>query len=229
MRNCRLPIANCRLLAAGVMTLVFCAGCPKRQSTMNRPPQINPPPAVEASAEARVDEMRQLAAQFEETAAQLPGRDAGEHRWIMRRAFAELTQILPILYGPNPAGTFRQQLRVVESSRTQLTDAPKGLAVEPTIDTGLRAARDALEALARQSYFDHSELGQTIDRLTASSAALDTARGVMHQSVVAEVVGLISQAVRQMSDALAQRLGAAPAASAPKPRAPAASPPAGQR
>ena len=208
MSNRELRVANRGLIAAAPMlALMICAGCAKRQSTMSRPPEVNPPPAVEASAEARAEQLKELSARFAQTAERLPGRGADEHRQVMQQVFAELAQVLPVLYGPNPNGTFRQQLRIVESARTQLAAAPKGLAPEPTIDTGLRAARDALDALTRQTYFDQPQLVQTMDRLIAASDALDTTRGAMHQSTVAEVVSLMSRAVGQLSDALAQRLG----------------------
>jgi hypothetical protein len=100
----------------------------------------------------------------------------------------------------------RQQLRVVENARTQLASASTSLAPEPTIDTGLRAARDALQGLSRNSYYDHPQLGQTLDRLDRTVSDLDASRGLRHQQVVAEVVELMSTAVNQMSDALNQRL-----------------------
>ena len=192
--------------AVSVAIALACAGCPKQRSTMERPPEINPPPPVETSAEVRVDELGGLAQRFAATAASLPGRNADEHRALAARAFGDLSQILPVLYGPNPTGMQRQQLRVVENARTQLTGAQSGLAPEPTIDTALRAARDALRGLSRNSYYDHPELGQTLDRLDKVVSDLDAARGPTHQQVVAETVDLMSAAVNQMNEALNQRL-----------------------
>ena len=212
MKNCRLPIADCRLAVTGALLLLVCVGCPKRQSSMSKPPEVNPGPKVEASAEARADELSEVSRRFEETARRLPGPTAEEDRRIVQQAFAELAQILPILYGPNPTGAFRQQLRIVESSRSQLAASTRGLAAEPTIGTGLRAAHDSLAALASRGYFDQVKLGQTMDQLSSTLSSLDTARGPAHRSAVADAFALVSQAIRQMSDALTQRLaeGAAP-------------------
>src|SRR5947199_2924565 len=137
-----------RVAVSGItLALAFAAaGCPKQRSTMTRPPELNPPPPVERSAGVRIDALGGLSKQFAQTAEQLPGRSADEHRRLAQQAFADLAQILPTLFGPNPTGTQRQQLRVVENARSQLSNAPKTLAPEPTIDTGLRAARDALSA-----------------------------------------------------------------------------------
>jgi hypothetical protein len=193
------------------VALALAAGCTKQRSTMRKPPELNPPPPVERSAEVRVDELGDRAKQFAQTAERLPGRSADEHRAIAAQAFADLSQVLPILFGPNATGVQRQQLRVVESSRSQLA-AKSALAPEPTIDTGLRAARDALSGLSRSGYYDHPDLAKTLDRLDKTISDLDAVRGTHHQQVVTECVQLMSQAVNQMSDALNQRLQDTPAA-----------------
>ena len=196
-------VVTCAVAAALALA---CAGCPKQRSTMDRPPEINPPPPFEQHAGVRVDELGALSQKFAQTAGRLPGRSAEDHRTLAAQAFADLAQVLPVLYGPNPTGVQRQQLRVVENARTQLASAARGLAPEPTIDTGLRAARDALRGLSRNSYYDHPQLGQTLDRLDKLVSDLDAARGGTHQQVVAEVVDQMSQAVTQMAAALDERL-----------------------
>jgi hypothetical protein len=193
-------------MGMGCALVLTSAGCPKQRSTMDRPPEVNPRPPVETSAEVRVDELGERSRKFAQTAERLPGRSAEEHRALVQQAFLDLSQILPILYGPNPSGVQRQQLRGVESARSQLWTAPRGLAPEPTIDTGLRAARDSLASLGRGTYFDRPELAETLDRLDATVADLDAAKGTNHQQVVAETVDLMSQAVNQMTAALDERL-----------------------
>lgn len=200
--------------AVGILLLLALAGCPKQQSTMRRPPEINPRPPVETSAEVRVEELGDRARQFTETASRLPGRSADEHRALAQQVFADLSLVLPILFGPNPTGVQRQQLRTVESARSQLAAAPKGLAPEPTIDTALRAAHDALSGLGRSGFYDHPDLAKTLDRLDKTVSDLDAARGTNHQQVVAETVELMSQAVNQMAQALNERLEGRPDAPA---------------
>ena len=206
MKKCRLPIADCRLAAIAAVLLLACTGCPKRQSSMSKPPEVNPGPKVEASAEARANELAELAGRFEETARRLPGPTPEEDRRIVQQAFAELAHVLPILYGPNPTGAFRQQLRIVENSRSQLAASTRGLASEPTIGTGLRAAHDSLAGLVTRGYFDQEKLGQTMDRLGSTLSSLDAVRGPAHRAAVADAFVLTSQAIRQMSDALTERL-----------------------
>jgi hypothetical protein len=182
------------------------AGCPKQRSTLRPPPQLNPPPPVERSAEVRVDELGERAQQLARTAERLPGRTADEHRALAAQAFADLSQLLPILFGPNVTGVQRQQLRVVENARSQLS-ARSNLAPEPTIDTGLRAARDALSGLGRGGFYDHPDLARTLDRIDKTVSDLDATRGARHEVAVTDVVTLMSQAVNQMTEALNERLG----------------------
>lgn len=180
---------------------------------MSRPPEFNPPPAVESSAAVRAVELHDLSRRLARTAERLPGQSAKEHRQLVGEAFGELAQILPMLYGPDAPGTFRHQLRVVESARSQLAALPQGLAVEPTIGSGLRAAHDALRTLASRSYFEQERLVQTMDRLNATINSLDTARGPAHQAVVADTLTLMSDAMLQMTEALGDRLASATAPS----------------
>lgn len=196
-----------RVFTPIVVALFLCAGgCAKQRSTMGKPPEVNPLPAVEQSAEVRVDELGDLAKKFIATAERLPGRNADEHRQLTQQAFADLSQILPVLFGPNSTGAQRQQLKIVENARTHLAGAARGLAPEPTIDTALRSARDALASLGRGNYFDRPQLAQILDRLDKTVADLDSTRGPQHQQVVAETVDLLSRAVTEMSRALDDRL-----------------------
>lgn len=200
-------LSAARALTPIVFALALTAGgCAKQRSTMRRPPEVNPLPTVERSAEVRVDELGDLSKKFAATAERVPGRNADEHRNLTQQAFADLSQILPVLFGPNPTGVQRQQLKVVENARTQLAGGARGLAPEPTIDTGLRSARDALAALGRGSYFDRPELAQILDRLDKTVADLDSTRGPRHQQVIAETIDLLSRAVSEMSEALDERL-----------------------
>jgi hypothetical protein len=191
------------LLAGGLGS----AGCTRKtQTTMEKPPEVNPAPAVEASAAVRVNELTGMAQRFAETAGQLPGNSTEEHAKIMQQVFAELVQILPTLVGPSPGGEFRQRLRVVESSRAQLATGSKSLAPEPTVDTGLRAVSAALNDIGRGSFYTQAQLGDLLDQLGKRVDELDTSRGPSHQQAAGTAVGLASQIVTKMADVLEGRL-----------------------
>jgi hypothetical protein len=173
---------------------------------MTRPPEINPPPPVEASAGARIDELGNLARQFAQTAERCPAATARSTAPPPSRPFADLSQILPILYGPNPTGVQRQQLRVV--TKTPARSSPPPPPPWPPSPRSTRPARrrDALQGLSRNSYYDHRSSQDARPPRTAPSSDLDASRVARHQQVVGEAVDLMSTAVNQMNDALNQRL-----------------------
>ena len=181
----------------------------------------------------RVQTLARLADAYARTSNQLPGADAAEHRRLMSEAFARLEEILPILEGPSPGAEFRQQMQVIRDAQAELATGPQDLSPEPTIDTGLRAARDALSSIAQAGYYDHAELTPLLNALSAKTNELDTVRGPLHQLVAGEAVGISSQVISRMADVLSQRLAeqqsrqeknvaSQPAASQPPTTAPAA-------
>jgi hypothetical protein len=215
------PMKSAALFAlAAVMTS---GGCVKTQSTIAPPSaQPNPPPMVAADPTIRVQTLARLADAFARTSNELPGNNATQHRQLMASIFAQLEEILPILQGPNPGAEFRQQLQVVRDAQSELATGPSDLSAEPTIDTGLRAGRDALSSIAQSGFYDQSSLTPLFDRLAAKINELDTVRGPLHQVVTGDAVGLTSQIISGMADTLSHRL----AEQTPPPSAPPVEPPA---
>ena len=191
-------------------------GCVKERSTLPPPPAApNPPPRVAADPVVRVQTLGRLTDQYARTAHQLPGDSPQQHRKLMAEAFAQIEQILPILQGPNPGAEFRQQLQTVSDAQGELATGPQELSPEPTIDTALRATRDALSLIAHGGYYDRADLTPLFDRLNTNINHLDTVRGALHQLEAGEAVEVTSQIVSKMSDALSQRLAELNAASQP--------------
>lgn len=190
------------------LTAVLVGGCaPKAQTTIAPPPAApNPPPQVAADPAARVQTLDRLADTYARTSNDLPGVNDQDHRRLMAQVFAQLTEILPILEGPNPGAEFRQQLQVVRDAQAELSTGPQDLSPEPTIDTGLRAARDVLSSQAQGGFYDQSSLTPLFDQLTAKINQLDTVHGPLHQVVAGEAVSLSSQIISKMADAMTQRL-----------------------
>jgi len=166
-----------------------------------------------------VQTLGRLADTLARTSNQLPGQDSADHRRLMAYVFGQLEEILPNLAGPNPGGEFREQLQIIRDSQGELATGPQDLSPEPTIDTGLRAARDALAATAQAGFYSRADLTPLFDQLGAKINNLDTVRGPLHQLVAGEAVGLISQIISKMADVIGQRLAvqnaAGPAASQP--------------
>jgi hypothetical protein len=191
------------LLALSVMTS---AGCVKTHPTLPPPPRPNPAPQVASDPAVRVQTLTRLADTYARTSNALPGGSAAEHRQLMAQVFSQLQEILPILEGPDPGAEFRQQLQVVRDAQGELSSGPQDLSPEPTIDTGLRAARDALSGIAQSGFYDRGTLTPLFDQLATKINELDTVRGPWHQVVAGEAVGLTSRIVTSMADALSQIL-----------------------
>lgn len=210
MTSSRFPHALLLGLAVGVI------GCAKQQTTIAPPPpRPNPPPQVAADPIARMQTLGRLADTYARTSNQLPGESTAQHKQLMSQIFAQLEEILPILEGPNPGAEFRQQLQVVRDAQAELASGPEDLSPEPTIDTGLRAARDTLSSIAQGGFYDQSNLTPLFDQLTAKINQLDTVRGPLHQVVAADAVAISSQIISKMADALTHRLAEQTSAPAP--------------
>ena len=201
MTSSRFPIALILTVAASV------AGCTKTQTTIAPPPpRPNPVPQVASDPVIRMQTLGRLADTYARTSNQLPGNSTAQHRQLMAQIFAQLEEILPILEGPNPGAEFRQQLQVVRDAQAELATGPQDLSPEPTIDTGLRAGRDALSSLAQGGFYDQTTLTPLFDQLTAKINQLDTVRGPLHQVVAGDAVAVSSQIITKMADTLTHRL-----------------------
>jgi len=193
-------------------------GCVKNHSTMPPPPAPpKPSPRVATDPAVRVQMLAQLADAYARQSNQLPGPSARDHRRLMAEAFAQLEQILSILEGPNPGAEFRQQLQVISDAQTELSNGPEDLSPEPMINTGLRAAADALSRIRQSSYYDQADLTPLFDAMSQKINELDTVRGPLHQVVAAETVSLTSQIVSKMADVMGQRLAQQNASGASQP------------
>lgn len=193
-------------------------GCAKTQTTIAPPPpRPNPPPQVASDPVVRMQTLARLADTYARTSNQLPGESTTQHRQLMAQIFAQLEEILPILEGPNPGAEFRQQLQVVRDAQAELATGPQDLSPEPTIDTGLRAARDTLSSIAQGGFYDQSVLTPLFDQFTAKVNQLDTVRGPLHQVDAGDAVAISSQIISKMADALTHRLAEQTATTSPSP------------
>ena len=196
-----------QMLWAGVVLTVVVEGCAKTHPTPPSPvAQQNAPPQVASDVTLRMQTLGRLADSFARLSNQLPGESVADHRKLMSQAFAQLEEILPMLEGSGSGAEFRQQLQVISDAQAELATGPQGLSPEPTIDTGLRAARDALSGIAHAPYYDQAELTPLFDQLAAKLDDLDKVRGPLHQVEVGEAVAISSQIITRMSHVLGQRL-----------------------
>jgi len=170
------------------------------------PVEPNPPPTIQISTTQRVQDVASRLDDFDRHAQPLPGSAESDHRAIMERLFGDLTGILPLLEGPDADAAFRQQLRLIDSTRDQLTALATDLPSEPLIATGLRAASNALEDMLTQQFSDQAGMSTSFDTLGDKLDALDTAHDAANRQIVTDSVHLISGIMRQMDAVLSQRI-----------------------
>jgi hypothetical protein len=191
-----------------LIAVIFFTGCaPKTQTTLQPPPpEPNPEPQVASDARERVKELGALAEEFANGAFALPGHDAAQDRTQVTQEFALLAQILPMLNGPEMTGDFRQQLGIVSSTRVLLGSASEDLAVEPTIDTGLRAGHRALVSISQRSFIELAGVSKSLETMQMKIEELDGISGPAHRQVTGQAFRAAAEAVSALSTELDKRL-----------------------
>jgi hypothetical protein len=194
------------LLTGALFAVGGCMSSSQNSVPINVPVEPNPPPAIEVSPLQRVQGASARLDEFDRRAQQLPGADESQDRVLMEQVFADLVIILPLLEGPEADAVFRQQVRLIESTQNQITGLPTNLPSEPLIGTGLRAADNALQDMFAQQFPDQTNLTKPLSALSDKLDALDTAHDAANRQLVADAVRMMGAIMRQMDDALAQRL-----------------------
>jgi len=209
-----------RALPLSALFVTLLSGCAKTQPTLAPPPPdpSTTQPTLAASITERVSELQARAAEYAAGAKNLPGRNQVEDRAATGKQFALLSQIIPLLAGPEMSGDLAQQLRIIDGTRTQLVNGSTELAIEPTTDAGLRAAQRALASLGTRSFAEVTEITKALDTMRIRTDDLDTASGPLHRLVAAQVIQASAEAISRMSANLGARVGeekATPAAVTP--------------
>jgi hypothetical protein len=197
-----------KLLLTALLSVVVVTGCAaKNQTTLkSAPPDANPEPQLATDVHERVKELTIRAQEYAAGCDKLPGRNAQEDRAQTTQQFALLAQILPILNGPDMSGDFRQQLRIIESSRAQLASGTQDLSIEPTVDTGLRAAHRALAGINQRAFTEVPDIAKSLDAMNAKVQELDGTADAIHRLIASQAFKISAQVINQMASALNGRL-----------------------
>jgi hypothetical protein len=195
------------LLLATLLSVVVTGCAAKNQTTLkSAPPDANPEPQLATDVHERVKELTTRAQEYAAGCEKLPGRNAQEDRAQTSHQFALLAQILPILNGPEMSGDFRQQLRIIDSSRAQLASGTQDLAVEPTVDTGLRAAQRALAGINQRAFTEMPDIAKSLDAMHAKVQELDGTADAIHRLIASQAFKSSAHVINQMTSALSGRL-----------------------
>ena len=187
-----------------VAACVMAVGCtPKKQPT--RTAQPNPQSNSMADAEARMSELRKRSEELKSVTQQLPAEPAEANRKLVADAFGKASSALELLGGPTPGGAFRQQLRIIENTRTFLQTGSADVSVAPSTDSGLRSLESALTSVRERLFQNDDKVRTQIEQLRVKLVDLDNARGGLHSVAVAEAFKSAASVVDTMSAELDSR------------------------
>lgn len=194
------------VLGSVVVGTLMAGGCAKKGPPATQPAEIAPlTDSGRSELEHQIQQLRQRAAAFADTAEQMAGRGDQDHRMLVEQSLTELLQVLPLLAGPDLNGGLSQRMAIIQSSRDRLQNGNDEPSAGPTINTALRSAAGALEGIAEHGFAGRPQVAEALRQLKGKIGELDTVRGAIHRLVVTQCVGLMSQAVTGMSQTTIQR------------------------
>jgi hypothetical protein len=208
-----------RVRTAATILLIACAiagGCAQKKTptrTGDGGGMNAESPAMSDSAQ-RMSELRRRSRELAEVSQRMPGRSAAEDRQLTAEAFDKSTASLELLGGPSPGGAFRQQLRIIDSTRTFLrgAGANESVSTDSAVDSGLRSLYGALTSVRERLFPTDDKVRVQLDALSARLGELDSVRGPLHSLVVAQSFDAASKAIDTMAQELEGRADATSAA-----------------
>ena len=201
---------------AGALAVVGCGG--KQNPTMEPTvDQANDSPRTPGDDERR-ERLTQAVQEFAAARKGLQGHADESSRRQLAGAMGQLTEVLTLLKGQYQDGAFRQQIRIIDRARTQLT-GDSATAPEPTINAALRAAQSALDDMAREQFAEDEKVKGSMDALRPRVDGLAGVRGPIHGFETARAIDALGAAVESMSAAAQQRFQQAATAPAVAPAA----------
>ena len=205
------------LVAAWLAVCVVVVGCggkkqPTMEPTVEQNGDGNPPTPM--TAEGRAEQLGQAIDQFAASRKGLQGHSDDASRRQLAEAFARLSDVLSQLKGSQQDGAFRQQIRIIDRARTQLT-GDSATAPEPTINSAVRAAQSALNDMASENFADDEQTKTLMEAVRPRVDELGGVRGPIHGFETARALDAIGAVAQRMAEVIQQRLPQAVPATAP--------------
>jgi hypothetical protein len=207
-----------RGVAVALLSGFVLFGCgPKKNPTME--PSVQQQDGSDApkpqTADDRNEQVGAAIDSFAGARKEIRGHSDEQSRRELADAFGKLQDVLKALKGPDADGAFRQQIRIIDRARTQLT-GDSATAPEPTINAAIRAAQNALATMASERYADDEQVKTALAALQPRIDSLNTVRGPIHGFETAKALDEIGLVAQRMADVLQQRATPATAPAAPK-------------
>ena len=195
-------IGKCGVASAAMAAVLMASvagGCGGKQASTMEPTveQGSGVPRTPSDAE-RGDRLTQAVEQFAAARKGLQGHGDAASRRQLAGAMGELSEVLVLLKGRYQDGAFRQQVRIIDRARTQLT-GDSATAPEPTINSALRAAQNALDDMAREQFAEDDKVKGAMDALRPRVDGLAGVRGPIHGFETARALDALGAAVDGMA------------------------------
>ncbi len=208
-------IRPCIFISLGLVILGSTAiGCAKRNPTRTGAGNSD----LQRTASERVSDTQRNIKALSQTVAKMPGGSEPDDRKLIAQALGQTGSALSAIEGERPNGAFRQQLRIIESARSQLQRMSGNVPSEPVTDSAIRAALNALMSLRDGRFAGNAQVAKSVSAVSQQIQQLDSVRGPLHSLVVAQAFNSIASALDSMSGVLEGRLEP-PAAGATRPSA----------
>lgn len=200
-------------VAAVLMACVAVGGCgAKQNSTME--PTVEQGDGIARTPPSGAEQLEQAVQEFATARKGLQGHADAASRRQLAGAMGELSEALTLLKGQYQDGAFRQQVRIIDRARTQLT-GDSATAPEPTVNAALRAAHSALDDMARRQFADDAKVKGAMDALRPRVDGLAGVRGPIHGFETAQAMDALGAAVESMAAIAQQRHEQSQPATAP--------------
>lgn len=193
---------NGKLGVTLAMVLVVLSACTKTRT--DRTERITHDRLGQTTSE-RMSNLRSSVVSLQHTLSQMPTDDESKDRALTLEALGSAASALAAIEGPQPSGSFRQQLRVIESDRTQVQHAGPAVPTEPAVDSALRATYNALVSLRDGRFAGNQQIANEVNEVGQKIPQLDTVRGPLHTLAVVDVLNAASRALVTMTDIIENR------------------------
>ncbi|HEX8525217.1 MAG TPA: hypothetical protein VF669_23400 [Tepidisphaeraceae bacterium] len=181
--------------------LIVASSCAKSRTNRTQGTQD----ALQQTASERMSNLRSSVVELQRTISQLPTNDIERDKRLTTQALASTASALAAVEGPRPSGAYRQQVRVIENSRTQLERSGPNVPTEPAVDSALRAAYNALIGLRDGRFSGNQQVAGLVSEVGQKIPQLDTVRGPLHTLVVTDVLSSAARALAMMTDVVENR------------------------
>lgn len=184
--------------------LAFCgwlAACAPKP-TLENPETPDPLPLADplartSAAQIKADQLRSLA-------DQLPGQTNYDSRRLYQQTFTLAGDVLQLLEGPSPSGSFDSQIAVIRQSQASVLNTTD---LDPRVDEAARGILAALKTIHREQFQLDPAYVPNLNKLQDQLNKLDAVRGPLHGVVTAEAIRNAADILQAMAKANIQQLG----------------------